>query len=351
MLLTAVYKKELPMPRTIIIKFMFRILYKKALVVLVFISLMKMASAQPDILSRLHSPVLFAGNDTTAYRDPAILYHNKMFFLFFTYIRTQEDSKVYSYVALSMSKDLQNWSPVKILTAKNQSLDYSSPGNIIRYKNEWILCLQTYPRPDYTAAQMPRFGNGNARLYLMRSKDLKTWSLPELLKVKGADTSFKKMGRMIDPYLLQDKMNKNKWWCFYKQNGVSMSFTYDFKNWRFAGYIQSGENVCVLMENNSYILFHSPKNGIAIKRFSDLLHWKDWGKLITLGQKEWQWARGRITAGVVIHPDKRLTDKKYLMFFHGSGTLTEEEGDFDKNASIGIAWSNDLLHWNWPKNK
>jgi hypothetical protein len=36
------------------------------------------------------------------------------------------------------------------------------------------------------------------------------------------------------------------------------------------------------------------------------------------------------------------------MFFHGSGPLTEAQGDFDKNASIGIAWSNDLIHWNWP---
>jgi hypothetical protein len=36
------------------------------------------------------------------------------------------------------------------------------------------------------------------------------------------------------------------------------------------------------------------------------------------------------------------------MFFHGSRPNTEEGGDFDKNASIGIAWSGDLLNWNWP---
>ena len=39
---------------------------------------------------------------------------------------------------------------------------------------------------------------------------------------------------------------------------------------------------------------------------------------------------------------------KYLMFFHGSGPLTEEEGDFDKNSSLGIAWSDDLTNWEWP---
>lgn len=39
------------------------------------------------------------------------------------------------------------------------------------------------------------------------------------------------------------------------------------------------------------------------------------------------------------------------MFFYGSVPLTEEEGDFDKNSSIGIGWSNDLLDWNWPGEK
>ena len=74
-----------------------------------------------------------------------------------------------------------------------------------------------------------------------------------------------------------------KWWCFYKQNGVSMSFTCDFKNWTYFGHTESGENACVLVENNEYVLFHSPKNGIAIKRSSDLEHWHDWGDLIILG--------------------------------------------------------------------
>ena len=32
-----------------------------------------------------------------------------------------------------------------------------------------------------------------------------------------------------------------------------------------------------------------------------------------------------------------------MRFCHGSGPLTEEQGDFYKNASIGIAWSDDLL--------
>ncbi len=36
------------------------------------------------------------------------------------------------------------------------------------------------------------------------------------------------------------------------------------------------------------------------------------------------------------------------MFFYGSDPFNEEEGDFDKNASLGIAWSGDLRSWEWP---
>ncbi|MEP6750557.1 MAG: hypothetical protein ABJB86_22665 [Bacteroidota bacterium] len=308
-------------------------------------------SAQQNKLASLSAPIIFKGTDSIAYRDPAVLYHKKVFYLFFTMVKSEADGKVYSYTAMSTSKDLKNWSDKKILTPRNQNLDYSSPGNVIRYKNEWILCLQTYPRPNYYNKDMPKFGTGDARLYMMRSNNLTTWRLPELIRVKGNEVSQKDMGRMIDPYLVEDKDEKGKWWCFYKQNGVSMSYTYDFKNWKYAGHTESGENVSLLKEKDGYILFHSPKNGIGMKKSSDLIHWEDDGELITLGQKEWPWAKGRITAGTVVDLKNNPNYGAYIMFFHGSGPLTEEGGDFDKNASIGIAWSNDLIDWNWPGKK
>lgn len=304
--------------------------------------------AQQNKLESFSSPIIFKGNDSVAYRDPAILYHKKLFYLFFTMVKSEADGKVYSYTAMSTSKDLKKWSDKKILTPRDQNLDYSSPGNVIRYKNEWLLCLQTYPRPNYYIKDMPKFGTGDARIYIMRSKNLKRWSLPELLRVKGNEVSQKNMGRMIDPYLIEDKEEKGKWWCFYKQNGVSMSYTYDFKHWKYVGHTESGENVSVLKEDSTYILFHAPKNGIGVKKSTDLKHWEEFGNLITLGQKEWPWAKGRITAGTVMNLKNNANYGVYLMFFHGSGPLTEEAGDFDKNASIGIAWSKDLINWSWP---
>lgn len=68
---------------------------------------------------------------------------------------------------------------------------------------------------------MPRFGTGDARLSTTRSRDLRNWTTPELLHGKGPDIDEEAMGRMIDPYLLADKDAPGKWWCFYKQNGVS----------------------------------------------------------------------------------------------------------------------------------
>lgn len=298
-------------------------------------------------LNSVPSPIILKGNDSTAYRDPAVLYHDGTFYLFCTVIKIEKDS-IYGYTAESKSKNLIDWTPPRCITPCSQNQSFSSPGNIIRYDDEWILCLQTYLRPNYTVDQMPRYGNSDARIYVMRSRDLENWSSPEVLKLKG-DISVNKMGRMIDPFIVEDKDISGKWWCFYKQDGMSMSYSYDLRKWTYFGRVDAGENACVMVLDDEYILFHSPKNGIGIKKSRDLKHWTDWGNLITLGQKEWNWGKGRVTAATVL--DLRHIDgiNKYLMFFHASGPLTEEEGDFDKNSSIGLAWSSDLQNWNWVR--
>lgn len=298
-------------------------------------------------LSKLTSPVVFAGDSLTAYRDPAILFHNNRFYLFFSKSEVVNDS-VYCYVVQTESSDLLNWTEPRRIVPNLQDKNYSGPGNVIRFKDEWILCLQSYPRPGYTVDQMPRYGDRRSRLYMIRSKDLQEWSEPELIRVKG-NIAEEDMGRMMDPYLIQDKEEPDKWWCFYKQSGVSMSYSYDLKNWTPYGSTSSGESVCVLTENNEYILFHSPKNGIGIKKSRSLQNWADWGQVITLGQSEWEWAKGRVTAGTVVNLSHVEGVNSYLMFFHGSGPKTEREGDFDRNSSIGIAWSRDLIRWSWPE--
>ncbi|MDR2936653.1 MAG: hypothetical protein LBU80_04855 [Rikenellaceae bacterium] len=300
-------------------------------------------------LTEIKSPIIFKGDSLTAYRDPAVLFHNGRFYLFFTIVRIEGDS-IFNYTAQSESDDLVQWNEPRILTPRSQLTNFSSPGNVVRFGAEWVMCLQSYPRPDYTVGQMPRYGNSGARLYTMRSRDLINWSEPKLLKVKGAAAK-KDMGRMIDPYLVQDKDDPAKWWCFFKQNGISMSYSYDLENWIYVGSTPGGENVCVLVENNEYILFHSPPNGIYIRKSRNLQNWADWGTPICLGQEVWPWAHGRLTAGMVLNLDAVPGINAHLMFFQASGPLTEHEGDFDKNSSIGIAWSKNLINWQYPSGK
>jgi len=294
-------------------------------------------------LTKIPSPQILPGNENTYYRDPTAIYHDGVFRLFFTVAQLRDNKKyMVSFLGTTTSQDLVSWTPVKLLTPEDPALNYSSPGNIIRYKGEWIICFQSYPIPSLKGF----FGDRTARLFIMRSKDLENWSEPELLKVKGPDVPRGRMGRMIDPYLIEDKDEPGKWWCFYKQNGASMSYSYDLKTWKYFGRANAGENVCVLRLKDHYYMFHSPGlDGMGLMRSRDMKNWEPVVKEnIKLGYKVWPWARIRLTAGFVLDlkEDPRLG--KYLMFYNG----IESHGP-DGICSLGIAWSDDLINWSWPK--
>ena len=95
-------------------------------------------------------------------------------------------------------------------------------------------------------------------------------------------------------------------------------------------------------------MFHSPGNGIGIKRSNDLKSWGPDTQLLTLGQKHWPWAQGRLTAATVVDVTKEPTVGKYIMFFHGSSKEGLKAHRAHGAASLAIAWSDDLLTWTWP---
>ena len=289
------------------------------------------------------SPILLRGDAHTAYRDPAVFYHDGRFFLYFTLVETEPDGKVFLYLAMTESEDLREFSPVRKLSPRNTALNFSSPGNVIRFGGRFVLCCQTYCRENGE-----KYGNANCRIWIRRSDDLRNWDAPELLRVKGPDVPREEMGRMIDPYLLPDKDDPELVWCFYKQNGVSLSSSRDLVNWHFAGHTDAGENVCVEVVNGEYYLWHSPENGIGLMKSSDLHNWKRSPELITLGQQFWPWAQGRLTAGVVLDLRNDPAVGKALLFFHGAGPENEEV-IFDTFACIGFAWSDDLEHWEYVR--
>ena len=301
--------------------------------------------ARPLDFNAVRSVVIIKGDANTAYRDPAALYYDGWFYLYFEVIKREPDKKVYIYTAWSKSRDLISWSNPHIFTPRDQNLNFGSPGDVTRFGNAWVLCLQTYPRPNGE-----RYGNQNARLWIMRSQDLENWGPPELLKVLGPGVSQEDMGRMIDPYLLQDKDDPGKWWCLYKQKGkVTLSWSRDLMTWRSTGIeVAGGENPCVIPDGNEYILYYAPADGIGVKRSPDLEQWRDQG-VLKLGQKDWPWAQGRLTAGFVLDLRKEQRIGKALMFFHGSQfPENDPRGGFDNYASIGLAWSSDLKTWDWP---
>ena len=300
--------------------------------------------AQVIDFGRIKSPIIFEGNYKFAYRDPAVVYHNDKFHLYFTLVERAADGGMYLFTAYSYSDDLVHWSFPRKLTPKDRKLNFSSPGNIVKYDKEWIMCLQTYPTPNKET-----WGNATSRIWIMRSKDLINWEEPEILMVKGDEIPIGEMGRMIDPYLLEDGNEPGKWWCYYKQNGVSMSYSYDLKNWTFSGSANSGENVTVLHKDGQYILFHSPENGIGLKKSNSPTEWGEDEYLITLGQDQWVWAQRRLTAATVIDLTHDSKFGKYIMFFHGSSAEGAKPAyNAHNNASLGIAWSVDLENWNWP---
>ncbi|WP_413375473.1 hypothetical protein [Paenibacillus taichungensis] len=296
-----------------------------------------------NILNQLQSPIVLQGNALIAYRDPAVIAHEGKVYLYYTLVETEPTGEVFMYTAMSTSTDWIHWSRAVRLTPRDRRLNYSSPGNIVRVQDRWLICLQTYPRPDGQ-----QYGNEDARIWIMDSTDLLHWSTPELIRVKGPDIAVEQMGRMIDPYLVEDRDEQGKWWCFYKQDGVSCSYSHDMTQWTYAGRESAGENVCIVHNSEEYIMFHSPENGIGVMRSPNLHEWTADPVLLTLGQADWPWARGRITAGVVLDAREIRDVGCYVMFFHGTGP-EDERTIFDTHACIGLAWSDDLLNWDWPE--
>ena len=291
---------------------------------------------------RIHDPVLLRGDGIVAYRDPAAHYHNGVFRVFHTQVHREPDGCFFTYAAVTESADLRRWTEPVILTPRDQRLNYSSPGNVIRFGGRWHLCLQTYPTPENQPC-----ADGTARIFVMSGDDLVNWDDPRLLEVKGPGVPRESMGRMIDPYLVEDKDEPGTWWCFFKQNGASMSFSRDLHTWTYMGRVEAGENVCVLVEGDEYVMFHSPANGIGVKRSRDLRHWTDHG-LLTLGQETWPWARGRLTAGHVLDLRNEAGIGRYVMFFHGATEEGCRERETHGQASLALAWSDDLINWEWP---
>ncbi len=273
-----------------------------------------------------------------ALRDPAAFFHEGTFHCFHTVVQ-QSGGNFSLFVDVSISRDLEIWSPPRRLT--RPGLNFSSPGNIVRFGDEWVLCLQSYPTKPGQA-----YGSDDSRLWTMKSRDLGHWDAPVLIQSEGCQANWRRGRRQIDPYLVE---HDGKWWCFYKNDGkLGLLVSENLEDWREASPDapvlspdqtpdgETVENPCVVRDGDEWVLFFAPcrdGRGIGVARSTDLLKWHD---VRYLDFPKLEWAPGGPTAAMVLETgDAR---GKWTMFFHG-------DREAPHGAALGIAWSDDLEHW------
>ncbi len=275
-------------------------------------------------------------------RDPAAVFHDGVCHCFHTAVEG-EVGAYRLFVDVTESPDLVRWSAPRRLTAAGPN--FSSPGNVLRMKDQWVLCVQSYPtRPGES------YGSDESRLWTMRSADLAHWEEPRLLQPLGCQAAWANSRRQIDPYLLE---HDGQFWCFYKSEGkLGLLVSPDGQEWQEASPQRpilsdaqtpdgaSVENPCVVRFGDEFVLFFAPcrpGRGIGTARSSDLFHWRD---VRYLDFPALPWASGGPTAAMVL--ETRDERGRWTMFFHG-----DRQGPH--GAALGLAWSDDLVHWQCPE--
>lgn len=278
----------------------------------------------------IRSSQIIPCTDRYGFRDPTAIFHNGHCYCFYSYVESDDDGWTYFRLGLSISDDLVHWDGPHLLTPADRRYNYSSPGCIIRHGSEFVMCIQTYPTMGNEPHQV--CGNKSSRIHLIRSKDLIHWSQPELMRVHGDDVAVEDMGRMIDPYIVQNVHDPERYLVFYKQHPkyiissrtdtgypveyMCFSSTRDLDHFQYEGYVECGENVCVIPWEDGYRIYNSPQNGIACLLTKDFISYEREAPLL-FEQQNWPWAASRLTAGFVLDGRHEPGVGKYLMFFNG----------------------------------
>lgn len=276
-------------------------------------------------------------------RDPAVIFQDGRYHCFYTHIDSKRMRKGW-HLALSRitSGDLLEWSAPEILL--DSPYGFSSPGNAIETEEGFLLCLQSYPIDPGEV-----YGNQNCRLWLMKSRNLKSFDPPVLISEEGCTASWARTRRQIDPYLVRAD---GLYYVFYKTDGcLGLMKSRDGKHfeeasaapvlWPYQTPDQStAENPCIIRDGGGYRMFFAPcrkGRGIGTAWSRDLLCWES---IRYLDFPQLPWAPGGPTAPMVM--DDRCRTGKWLMFFHGD-TQGEHGG------ALGLAYSDDLEHWNMER--
>jgi len=291
--------------------------------------------------TRISNPAIDRLPDV-AVRDPALVMDGGVLRCFHTAVETH-GSRYRLFLDVIDTRDLVEWAAPRRLTGS--TMNYSSPGNVLRVGERWVLCVQSYPM-----GPGERYGNATCRLWLMESDDLVEWSAPRMINPEGCSAGWTDSARQIDPYLVY---HAGAFWCFYKTSGcLGLLTSQDLETWEEASPSRPVlgpddtpdgvgiENPCVVRDGDSYVLFFAPcraGRGIGVARSDDLLNWRD---VHYLDFPDLAWATNGPTAAVVL--DTREELGHWLMAFHG------EYVGRPHAAAMGLAWSDDLENWACP---
>jgi hypothetical protein len=240
------------------------------------------------------------------------------------------------------TSDLVRWSAPRRLTTS--PLSFSSPGNVLKLQDEWVLCVQSYP-----VDPGQEWGNESSRLWLMRSRDLLDWSEPRMMYPQGCQGRWTQSRRQIDPYLVQYAGNI---YCFYKTSGqLGLIVSHDLEHWEEACPDHpvlsirdtpdgaAVENPCVVKVEGGFAMIFAPcraGRGIGLAYSTDLLAWQD---VHYLDFPALSWADRGPTAAMLL--DVRGEAGDWLMAFHGE----RDDAGSGHSAALALAWSEDLEHW------
>jgi len=274
-------------------------------------------------------------HDTIDLRDPAVLVHDGLAYLYFTYY---DPKAVTWHVGMATTEDFISYGSIKLISPEG----YASPGNVIASPFGWTICYQQY-------RQFPHY------LVMAHSQDLIKWSQPEYIFNTGKDNKWNIDKRVIDPYFVEDR---GRIYCYYigstrwgKPSGhnlIGVAAADDWKTFKDLTPTQpaigvdypweepdGNENNCVIRRGREWFMLYSAgllHQQIAAAVSDDLIHWR---KLGLCDVPTYEASVGCFGAPFLIEglgaPDK------YYMIYQGK--------DANERISFILLESDDLMHW------
>lgn len=282
---------------------------------------------------KINNPVL---DLSTKYfvRDPAVLYHGGTYYCYITLVQHSKE-RIQLNLGLTKSRDLMTWTEPTMLC--DSPLNFSSPGNVFRFKDKWYLCVQSYP-----INKGELWGNDSSRLWLMESSDLETWTEPRCIKHDGCTAKWANSARQIDPFIIE---NKGVFYCYYKTDGmIGVMTSRDLESWTDCNEPAINpdcigatvENPCIIKHGNEFIMFFTlckKCRGMCSAKSNDLLNWSEITEL-EFEDEFYIWAPNGPSAGMVVEKNS----DEWLMFLHG-------EKNEQHSSAMAVLKSTDLVNW------